>query len=141
MKTKVTCSYLAVLAILSFATSVTSGVALPATAHESWLLAGDRTATNAEMAAKVRREFLHAWGGYKQYAWGHDELRPLSKQPFDWYGVSLLMTPVDALDTMILIAAGAPAMYDFCARMCMVGLSIIEEIERISSVVVAASPA
>jgi mannosidase alpha-like ER degradation enhancer 2 len=102
MKTKVTCSYLAVLAILSFATSATSGVAQPATAHESWL-AGDRTATNAEMAAKVRQEFLHAWGGYKQYAWGHDELRPLSKQPFDWYGVSLLMTPVDALDTMILM--------------------------------------
>ena len=55
------------------------------------------------MAAAVRREFVHAWGGYKRYAWGHDELLPLSKSYHDWYGHSLLMTPVDALDTMILM--------------------------------------
>lgn len=59
--------------------------------------------SQAEMAERVRSEFLHAWNGYRQYAWGHDELRPLSKTPFDWYGTSLLMTPVDALDTMILM--------------------------------------
>ncbi|MGH9794746.1 MAG: glycoside hydrolase family 47 protein [Candidatus Acidiferrales bacterium] len=57
----------------------------------------------AAMAARVRREFLHAWNGYKRYAWGHDELRPLSKTARDWHGVSLLMTPVDALDTMLLM--------------------------------------
>ncbi len=57
----------------------------------------------ADMAASVRQEFLHAWNGYKQYAWGHDELRPLSKGSYDWYGTSLLMTPVDALDTMVLM--------------------------------------
>jgi len=51
----------------------------------------------------VRAEFLHAWTGYKQYAWGHDDLRPLSKSYHDWYGEPLLMTPVDALDTMILM--------------------------------------
>jgi len=55
------------------------------------------------MDDSIRREFLHAWRGYKQYAWGHDELMPLSKKPHDWYGVSLYMTPVDALDTMILM--------------------------------------
>jgi ER degradation enhancer, mannosidase alpha-like 2 len=55
------------------------------------------------MAERVRQEFLHAWNGYKQYAWGHDELRPLSKTYYDWYGTSLYMTPVDALDTMILM--------------------------------------
>ncbi|HTS10639.1 MAG TPA: glycoside hydrolase family 47 protein [Candidatus Limnocylindrales bacterium] len=55
------------------------------------------------MADRVRQEFLHAWTGYKQYAWGHDELRPLSKTYHDWYGVSLYMTPVDALDTMVLM--------------------------------------
>jgi mannosidase alpha-like ER degradation enhancer 2 len=56
-----------------------------------------------EMAAKVRAEFLHAWQGYHQYAWGHDELLPLSKGFKDWYGTSLYMTPVDALDTLILM--------------------------------------
>jgi mannosyl-oligosaccharide alpha-1,2-mannosidase len=54
-------------------------------------------------AARVRAEFLHAWNGYKQYAWGHDSLRPLSKTPYDWYGQSLWMTPVDALDTLVVM--------------------------------------
>lgn len=55
------------------------------------------------LAAEVRAEFLHAWGGYRKYAWGHDDLRPLTKTHHDWYGQTLLMTPVDALDTMILM--------------------------------------
>ena len=55
------------------------------------------------MAQQVRDQFLHAWNGYHTYAWGHDELRPLSNKPFDWYGTSLYMTPVDALDTMIVM--------------------------------------
>lgn len=56
-----------------------------------------------ETAARVRTELLHAWNHYVQYAWGHDALRPLSKAPYDWYGESLLMTPVDALDTLLLM--------------------------------------
>jgi len=56
-----------------------------------------------DMAKLVREEFLHAWNGYKQYAWGHDELKPLSKSFRDWHTVPLYMTPVDALDTMILM--------------------------------------
>jgi ER degradation enhancer, mannosidase alpha-like 2 len=51
----------------------------------------------------VRAEMLHAWHGYERYAWGHDELRSVSKTPRDWYGESLLMTPVDALDTLLLM--------------------------------------
>jgi mannosidase alpha-like ER degradation enhancer 2 len=62
-------------------------------------------AQKAEVAEHVRNETLHAWEGYKKYAWGHDSLKPLTKQPFDWYGPghSLLMTPLDALDTLILM--------------------------------------
>src|SRR5881296_1863215 len=56
-----------------------------------------------QLAARVRTEFLHAWNAYERYAWGHDALRPLSKTAHDWYGGSLLMTPVDALDTLILM--------------------------------------
>ena len=62
-----------------------------------------KSGKQTEMANRVRQEFLHAWNGYKQYAWGHDELKPLSKSYRDWYGVSLYMTPEDALDTMILM--------------------------------------
>jgi mannosidase alpha-like ER degradation enhancer 2 len=54
-------------------------------------------------ADSVKAEFLHAWNGYKQYAWGHDALKPLTKQPRDWYGTSLYMTPVDAYDVMLLM--------------------------------------
>src|SRR6266700_1109377 len=56
-----------------------------------------------KLATSVRAEFLHAWNGYKKYAWGHDDLKPLSKTYHDWYSEPLLMTPVDALDTMILM--------------------------------------
>ncbi len=55
------------------------------------------------LASQVKAEFLHAWNGYKKYAWGHDDLKPLSKTHHDWYAQPLLMTPVDALDTMILM--------------------------------------
>jgi mannosidase alpha-like ER degradation enhancer 2 len=66
----------------------------------------------ARLAERVRAEFLHAWSGYRQYAWGHDELRPLSRTPRDWYRQSLLMTPVEALDTMILMGVAPPATLD-----------------------------
>src|SRR5438034_5523523 len=56
-----------------------------------------------QMAARVRSEFLYAWRNYERYAWGDDALRPLSKTPHDWYEHSLLMTPVDALDTLVLM--------------------------------------
>ena len=62
-----------------------------------------------QLAARVRTEFLHAWNNYERYAWGHDALRPLSKTAHDWYGQSLLMTPVDALDTLILMHLDAEA--------------------------------
>ena len=57
----------------------------------------------AVLAATVKQEFLHAWNAYKKYAWGYDELKPLSKTGTNWYGESFLMTPVDAFDTMILM--------------------------------------
>lgn len=57
----------------------------------------------SEYAEKVKQEFLHAWSAYKKYAFGNDQLKPLSKTHRNWYDESLLMTPVDAFDTMILM--------------------------------------
>lgn len=54
-------------------------------------------------ADEVREAFLHAWNGYVEHAWGHDALLPLSRGHRDWYDVSLLMTPLDAFDTMLLM--------------------------------------
>jgi hypothetical protein len=79
-------------------------VLCPAFAQEASSAAPPLTdAQKAQMAADVRGQFLHAWEGYRKYAWGHDELMPLSHKPHDWYPHSLLMTPVDGLDTMILM--------------------------------------
>jgi mannosidase alpha-like ER degradation enhancer 2 len=60
-------------------------------------------AESARLAGEVKAEFLHAWDGYKKYAWGHDDLAPLTRKPHDWYAKPLLMTPVDALDTLVLM--------------------------------------
>lgn len=75
----------------------------------SWAHAADKTpsamteAEAARLAERVKAETRHAWKGYKRHAWGHDALKPLSKKPHDWYDASLLMTPVDALDTLIVV--------------------------------------
>lgn len=60
-------------------------------------------AASAKLAAQVRAEAQHAWQGYRTYAWGHDDLAPLSKGHHDWYAQSLLMTPIDALDTLVML--------------------------------------
>jgi ER degradation enhancer, mannosidase alpha-like 2 len=60
-------------------------------------------------ANRVREAFLHAWSGYEQYAWGHDQLLPLSRGARDWYPASLVMTPLDAFDTMWLMGLSAEA--------------------------------
>jgi len=58
----------------------------------------------AALAARVKEELLHSWRAYERYAWGHDELKPVSRTPHDWYGnESLLMTPVDSLDSLVLM--------------------------------------
>lgn len=49
----------------------------------------------------MRDAFRHAWKGYKAFAWGHDELRPLSKSHSEWFGLGL--TIIDALDTMWIL--------------------------------------
>jgi mannosidase alpha-like ER degradation enhancer 2 len=69
---------------------------------------GRQTADGAR-AAVVREAFVHAWSAYEQYAWGHDEVRPLSREPRDWHDASLLMTPVDAFDTMLLMGLDSSA--------------------------------
>jgi mannosidase alpha-like ER degradation enhancer 2 len=79
------------------------------------------------MAKQVRAEFLHAWNAYKQYAWGHDELKPLSKQHRDWYGASLYMTPVDSLDTMILMGLNTEA--DEARELIAQNLSFDKDVE------------
>ena len=48
--------------------------------------AGPSGPDRAALAARVKEEFLFSWRAYERYAWGHDELKPLTRTPHDWYG-------------------------------------------------------
>ncbi|KAI9361502.1 glycoside hydrolase [Pilaira anomala] len=53
-------------------------------------------------AEAIKNAFKHAWKGYSDYAYGHDELRPLTNGTTDsrnGWGASIF----DALDTMIIM--------------------------------------
>ena len=43
----------------------------------------------------------HAWKAYRTYAWGYDELQPLSKTSSSWFGLGL--TIVDSIDTLYIM--------------------------------------
>lgn len=49
----------------------------------------------------VVNAFKHAWKAYKTYAWGKDELMPVSKNSTEWFNLGL--TLIDSLDTMWLM--------------------------------------
>ena len=48
----------------------------------------------------------HAWNGYVQYAWGENELRPMTKEGYsanNFGKTKLGVTIVDSLDTLLLM--------------------------------------
>lgn len=56
-------------------------------------------ATRVERQQKVKRELERSWKGYKEFAWGHDELSPETgtfRDPFCGWAATL----VDSLDTL-----------------------------------------
>ena len=60
-----------------------------------------RTAeNNAEL---VKAQFQHTWSAYMTYAAGHDELLPLNHSYIDYNDFPLLYTPIDAIDTILLM--------------------------------------
>ena len=58
-------------------------------------------ASQNERQKAVVAAFRHAWAGYRKFAWGHDELKPVSKSFSEWFGLGL--TLIDALDTMWIL--------------------------------------
>ncbi|KAM8873454.1 endoplasmic reticulum mannosyl-oligosaccharide 1,2-alpha-mannosidase [Synchiropus picturatus] len=67
-------------------------------AEDAHLTTTDVTVQRLE---EVRAAFRHAWKGYKDSAWGHDELKPISKSFGEWFGLGL--TLIDSLDTMWIL--------------------------------------
>jgi mannosyl-oligosaccharide alpha-1,2-mannosidase len=61
----------------------------------------DATARNIRETRReeVRKQFLKCWTSYRQMAWMHDELRPISGEVNDHFG-GWAATLIDALDTL-----------------------------------------
>ncbi|HEV2373456.1 MAG TPA: glycoside hydrolase family 47 protein [Streptosporangiaceae bacterium] len=57
------------------------------------------------VTADVRNQFLHAWNGYKKFAWGADEVHPLSGTASDFFvnGHSVGLSIIEALDTLYVM--------------------------------------
>lgn len=53
----------------------------------------------------MRSEFLHAWNGYKAYAWGADEVMPRSGKPVNFFidSHSFGLSIIEALDTLYVM--------------------------------------
>ncbi|XP_038046296.1 endoplasmic reticulum mannosyl-oligosaccharide 1,2-alpha-mannosidase-like [Patiria miniata] len=68
---------------------------------------GDSESKSSIFGAKNDRQeavvgaFQHAWKGYRAHAWGHDELKPISKSFSEWFHLGL--TIIDSLDTMYIM--------------------------------------
>lgn len=71
-----------------------------------------------ERQKSVVDAFLHAWKGYKTYAWGHDHLKPISQTSNDWFHLGL--TIIDSLDTMYIMGLnkGTILLYIICFKIC-----------------------
>jgi Glycosyl hydrolase family 47 len=97
MKSSNRAPLMAAVAAAVLAAALAAGAAAPGPTRTPGAL--DRAA----LTSQVREELLRAWQGYEKYAWGHDELEPVTRSFHDWHRDSLLMTPVDALDTLLLV--------------------------------------
>ncbi|CAG8470135.1 4464_t:CDS:2 [Dentiscutata erythropus] len=58
--------------------------------------------SNQFRANEIKNAFLYAFKGYKKYAWGHDEVQPVTNTTSDNYN-GWGVTIVDSLDTMIIM--------------------------------------
>ncbi|KAI9468919.1 MAG: glycoside hydrolase [Benjaminiella poitrasii] len=58
--------------------------------------------TREDRREAIRNSFLHAWRGYRTYAMGADELRPLSNEPANPFG-GIGATLLDSLSTMLVM--------------------------------------
>lgn len=53
--------------------------------------------------AAIRDAVAYAWGAYSKYAWGQDELMPISKRGKNTFGAGLGVTIIDSLSTLYMI--------------------------------------
>lgn len=78
-----------------------SGVPKPKLEYGGMKLGPPFESNYTDRQKAVVSAFRHAWRAYKQFAWGKDELKPVTKSSNEWFNLGL--TLVDSLDTMWLM--------------------------------------
>lgn len=78
---------------------LTAALSVPAVARAAGMPPPD------VVAAAVRAEFMHAWGAYKTFAWGFDEVRPISAKPVNFFieDHSFGLSIIEAMDTLYVM--------------------------------------
>jgi hypothetical protein len=58
-----------------------------------------------QAATQIRNEFLHAWNGYKRFAWGHDQVNPIAGTSNEFFvdGHPIGLSIIEALDTLYVM--------------------------------------
>ena len=65
---------------------------------------------NSERLEAVMKATLHSFSSYRKYAWGFDELKPVSKTGFDT-GYKMGLTIIDSLDTLYIMGKNNPEIH------------------------------
>ena len=71
-----------------------------------------------ERQMAVVKALKYSWSGYKKYAWGHDNIKPISKGYHEWFGLGL--TIVDSLDTLYMMGLNEGMFYCFITQVLIV---------------------
>lgn len=85
-----------------------------------------RTINKDSMAQDVKNQMVQSWNLYKKYAWGHDEVKPLSLTAKDYYTQPLLYTPLSAYSTLRMMGLDAEA--DECKELILSRLNFDKDI-------------
>lgn len=91
------------LPALSAAASAATGS--PAAATRSPAATAHGLPPDPVVASDVRAELVHVWNGYKKFAWGHDQLLPLSGSYAEFFvpGHPIGLSIIEALDTLYVM--------------------------------------
>jgi mannosyl-oligosaccharide alpha-1,2-mannosidase len=87
------------------AAAAAAAFGMPGNAYAATGSGGTSLPPDREIAADVRNEFMHAWNGYKQFAWGHDQVMPLSGTYSEFFvsGHPIGLSIIEALDTLYVM--------------------------------------
>lgn len=86
-------------------TSVLGGTANAATAPTAISNYATPPPPAKHAATQIRDEFLHCWNGYKKFAWGHDQVNPVSGTYNEFFvdGHPIGLSMIEALDTLYVM--------------------------------------